>query len=144
MDHTFVDVGMAVRRLQVRQHRALDAALRSLDVSFVQWDALRNLHLHPRASLRNLAALSYQSEQAFGTLAARMAARGLIERVEDTGRAVRHRLTERGDDILRRGETQVAQVIERSLAPLTPRQMATFEALLTKLLPPRDPTAFGG
>jgi DNA-binding MarR family transcriptional regulator len=62
----------------------------------VQWDTLRHLHRHPDASLHDLAVLTFQTDQSFGSLATRMADRGLIERVPGPGRAVRHRLTKEG------------------------------------------------
>lgn len=49
-------------------------------MSVVQWDALRHLHQNPGASLHDLARLTFQTDQSFGSLAARMIDRGLIER----------------------------------------------------------------
>ena len=125
-------VGLAIRRLQVRQLRALDAAIRPLGISFVQWDALR----HPEASLRELAKLTYQSDQAFGTLAGRLVARGLIERVDGPGRAVRHRITDRGAEIRHAADDVVEHIFANSLTSLTPAQISCLDALLTEALPP--------
>ena len=105
----------------MRQHRALDAALHPLGITFVQWDALRHVDINPQASLRDLAALTYQSDQAFGTLAGRLVARGLIERVDGPGRAVRHRVTERGAEIRHAGNHVVDRIFANSLTSLTPR-----------------------
>src|SRR4051812_16120088 len=117
------DVSLAVKRLQMRHHRQLNAELAALDISLVQWDALRHLNQNPGASLHDLAQLTFQSDQAFGTLANRMISRGLIERVPGPGRAVRHRLTERGQELRRAGDEIVEGVIARSFAPLTPEQV---------------------
>lgn len=117
MTRTPQQVALAVKRLQNRHHRALTATLAPLGVSLAQWDTLRHLHAHPDASLHDLAQLTFQTDQAFGTLAARMAARGLIERVPGPGRAVRHALTPRGEEIRQEGERRVAAEVERSLAP---------------------------
>src|SRR5262249_35866577 len=48
-------LGLAVKRLQMRHHRAGNAALKPLGLSLVQWDALRHLHANPDASLHDLA-----------------------------------------------------------------------------------------
>jgi DNA-binding MarR family transcriptional regulator len=128
------DVSLAVKRLQMRHHRALNAELAALDISLVQWDALRHLNQNPDASLHDLAQLTFQSDQAFGTLASRMISRGLIERVPGPGRAVRHRLTEHGQELRRAGDEIVDRVIARSFAPLTPEQVAQLDELLTILL----------
>src|SRR3954454_13302612 len=124
MTRPLTQIGLAVKRLQHRHHRAGDAALGALGLTLVQWDALRHIAENPGASLHDLAQLTFQSDQAFGTLANRMISRGLIERVPGPGRAVRHRLTERGQELRRAGDEIVEGVIARSFAPLTPEQVA--------------------
>jgi DNA-binding MarR family transcriptional regulator len=128
------DVSQAVKRLQARHHRELNAELAALDISLVQWDALRHLDENPEASSHDLAQLTFQSDQAFGTLATRMINRGLIERVQGPGRAIRHRLTERGLELRQAGNEIVEQVIARSFAPLTQDQIDQLDELLTILL----------
>jgi hypothetical protein len=66
------EIGLSVKRLQWRHHRAANAALAPLGLSLVQWDALRHLHGNPEASLHDLAGLTFQTDQSFGTLAGRM------------------------------------------------------------------------
>jgi DNA-binding MarR family transcriptional regulator len=131
---TLGDIGLSVKRLQVRHHRAIDSALAPLGVSLVQWDALRHLKQNPAASLHDLAQLTFQSDQSFGALAIRLVERGFIERVDGPGRAIRHRLTPRGEQVQRAGETVVGQVLADSFAPLSPEQLAAFDQLLTRLL----------
>jgi len=131
---TLQDTGLAVKRLQMRHHRALNAALASLGISLVQWDALRHLDQNPGASLHELAQLTFQSDQSFGTLAGRLIDRGLIERVPGPGRAVRHRLTDKGRALRRAGDPLVDRVFTASFAPLTPTQLASFDTLLARLL----------
>ncbi|MEO6084946.1 MAG: MarR family transcriptional regulator [Umezawaea sp.] len=125
---------MAVKRLQMRHHRELNAELAALDISLVQWDALRHLDENPEASSHDLAQLTFQSDQAFGTLANRMINRGLIERVPAPGRAVRHQLTKRGLELRRAGDEIVERVIARSFAPLTQEQINQLDELLKILL----------
>jgi DNA-binding MarR family transcriptional regulator len=127
-------IGLAVKRLQMRHHRALTDALAPLDVSLVQWDALRHLDENPSASLHDLALLTFQTDQSFGSLAGRMVDRGLIERIGGPGRAVRHRLTPKGIEIRRAGESLVDGVLARSLADLTPAQLDAFDKTLAQLL----------
>jgi DNA-binding MarR family transcriptional regulator len=134
VSRTHRDVGLSVKRLQMRHHRALNAELAALDISLVQWDALRHLDENPEASLHDLAQLTFQSDQSFGALAARMISRGLIERVPGPGRAVRHRLTDHGHDLRQAGGKIVDQVLERSFAPLTRAQLVDLDRLLTALL----------
>jgi DNA-binding MarR family transcriptional regulator len=130
--------GLSVKRLQMRHHRALNAGLAPLGVSLVQWDALRHLDENPGASLHDLALLTFQSDQAFGTLAGRMIQRGLIERVPGPGRAVRHRLTDKGRSLRNEGDAIYARVIQESFAALTPAELATLDGLLARVLDQPD------
>jgi DNA-binding MarR family transcriptional regulator len=135
-------IGLSVKRLQMRHHRALNAGLGSLGITLVQWDALRHLDENPGASLHDLALLTFQSDQSFGTLAARMIQRGLIERVQGPGRAVRHRLTDKGMALRQAGDAIVERVLRQSFASLAPAQLAEFDELLTKVL--SEPGDVGG
>jgi DNA-binding MarR family transcriptional regulator len=128
------ETGLMVKRLQARHHRAADAALAPVGVSLVQWDALRHLHENPGASLHDLAVLTFQTDQSMGTLAGRIEARGLIERVPGPGRAVRHRLTPEGERIRRSGARVLHRVLTKSFAPLSASELAAFDGLLRKLL----------
>jgi DNA-binding MarR family transcriptional regulator len=127
-------IGRAVKRLQMRHHNAINAGLRPLGISVVQWDALRHLEENPGASLHDLAVLTFQSDQSFGTLAGRMIQRGLIERVPGPGRAVRHRLTEKGRSLRSKGDAVVESVLRESFAPLTPAELADFDDFLARVL----------
>jgi DNA-binding MarR family transcriptional regulator len=128
------EIGLAVKRLQMRHHRAITAALAPLGISLIQWDALRHLDENPDASLHDLAQLTFQTDQSFGTLAVRMVDRELIERVPGPGRAVRHRLTEKGLDLRQKGENLVSETLSRSFASLTSDQLEVFNDTLRQLL----------
>lgn len=128
------EIGLSVKRLQARHHRAIDSQLAPLEISLVQWDALRHLDQHPGASLHDLARLTFQSDQSLGALAARMIQRGLIERVPGPGRAVRHRLTDKGRSLREAGDHVVERVLTESFGALSASQLASFDALLVRLL----------
>jgi len=140
------EVALSVKRVQHRHHRALTAALADLGISLVQWDTLRHLHQHPDASLHDLAQLTFQTDQSFGTLAARMVERGLIERVPAPGRAIRHRITDKGEAVRREGARRLTGVVERSFAGLSPDQVDQLGALLELVLqqPLEEPAVVGG
>ena len=139
MTHRPAEVSLAVKRLQYRHHRALSRALAPLGLSLVQWDTLRHLHRKPDASLHDLAVLTFQTDQSFGSLAARMAERGLIERVPGPGRAVRHRLTEEGARLRAEGQGLVDAVAESSFRDFSAAQLDQLGELLDRALGP-DPT----
>ena len=128
------EIGLSVKRLQARHHRLANDRLADLGLSLVQWDALRHLAQNPDASLHDLAQLTFQTDQSFGALAARMTERGLIERVPGPGRAVRHRLTAKGEQLWKAGGVLLDEVLTESFAPLEPDQLASFDRLLQQLL----------
>jgi DNA-binding MarR family transcriptional regulator len=126
--------GLAIKRIQARHHRELDARLAGLGLSLVQWDALRHLNKNPDASLRELAQLTFQSDQAFGTLAGRMVKRGLIERVDGPGRAIKHRITPKGAALLIEGRALTDDILRASFAVLDDHEFETFSALIERLV----------
>ncbi|MEU8819684.1 MarR family transcriptional regulator [Actinoplanes sp. NPDC048796] len=129
------ELGLSVKRLQARHHRTADERLAPLGVTLVQWDALRHLHENPGASLHDLAQLTFQTDQSFGALAARMVDRGLIERVPGPGRAARHRLTGKGDELRVQAGVILESVLEESFGVLDAAELATFGELMGKLVP---------
>ncbi|MEV4611419.1 MarR family winged helix-turn-helix transcriptional regulator [Kitasatospora sp. NPDC049258] len=143
MSTSLQSLGLAVKRLQHRHHQAMNAELKTLGVSLVQWDALRHLDRNPDASLHDLAQLTFQTDQAFGTLAGRMVDRGLIERAPGPGRAVRHRLTTRGREVREAGEALLGRVLAESFAPLSSTELDTLGGLLDRLLTNRTDGADG-
>jgi DNA-binding MarR family transcriptional regulator len=134
MTRSVDEVALAVKRVQHRHHRALSAVLADLGISLVQWDTLRHLHRRPEASLHDLAQLTFQTDQSFGTLAVRMVERGLIERVPAPGRAIRHRITDKGEAIRSEGARRVSAAIQQSFAGLSAEQVDQLGDLLERVL----------
>ncbi|HET9956807.1 MAG TPA: MarR family winged helix-turn-helix transcriptional regulator [Polyangiaceae bacterium] len=124
-----------VKRLQHRHHRALDTRLQqSLDVSLVQWNALREIDRHPGDSQRSLAEHTFNSVQAFGTLVARLMERGLVTRVDGQGRATKHELTPKGEALLRAGQQILQEITRTSFAPLSKTERVELRRLLELVL----------
>jgi DNA-binding MarR family transcriptional regulator len=132
--HSRAEVGLAVKRLQHRHHRSFSKALAPLGLSLVQWDTLRHLHRQPDASLHDLAVLTFQTDQSFGSLAGRMVERGLIERVAGPGRAVKHRLTAEGERLRAAGQALAEEVLASSFGGLTDEQLEQLGDLLDAAL----------
>ena len=128
------EIGAAVKRLQWQHHTEASKRLADLGVSLPQWDVLRRLHDVPDASLHDLAQLTFQTDQSMGSLASRMIARGLIERLEGPGRAIRHRLTPDGERVREAGAELFEGVLTASVGTLSPSERSTLLKLLTKAL----------
>ncbi|VTR75883.1 MarR family winged helix-turn-helix transcriptional regulator [Cellulomonas hominis] len=123
-------LGQALKRAQYRNHRTMDAALRDLGITLVQWDALRAIERMPDASGHDLAIATFQSDQAFGTLAARLVERGFIVRSAGRGRRLVHTLTDTGRAALDGGHEIAAGVLEDLFAPLDEdRRSSLMQAL---------------
>jgi DNA-binding MarR family transcriptional regulator len=128
------DLARAVKQLQYRHHRGMDRKLREVGTSLAQWDALRAMASRPNSSAHALAEMTFQTDQSFGALATRLLKRGMVERVAGPGRAIRHRLTPRGEAMLRKGHEVVGPVLESSFAALTSRQREDFYRLIGRAL----------
>ncbi|NVI87195.1 MarR family winged helix-turn-helix transcriptional regulator [Actinomadura sp. BRA 177] len=126
-------LGTAVKQAQYRQHRMLDSRLAEVGTTLAQWDALRAISRSPGASARALAADTFQSEQAFGTLAGRLAAQHLIDRRPGRGRSIEHHLTPAGEKTLAAGHAVADDVLAEFFAPLTDDERATLLDLLLRL-----------
>jgi DNA-binding MarR family transcriptional regulator len=127
------EVGHAIKRLQWRHHREANRRLSECaDLSLVQWDVLRHLSRNPASSLHALAEATFQTDQSMGELARRMVARGLIERCDGAGRAVRHRLTEQGLAAYDAGTGVVEQVLDETVGRLSTKDRKTLLELLER------------
>lgn len=134
MSSSIEHVALLIKKAQHRHHRWMDAALAALGLSLVQWNALREIQRNPGASMHQLAEVTFNSDQAFGTLTTRLLRSGLIERTPGPGRVSHHRLTPKGEKLLGEGGKLVQAVFARSFAPLSGEECDTLAALLAKLL----------
>jgi DNA-binding MarR family transcriptional regulator len=123
-------VGLAVKRLQWRHHRGATARLAAIGLSLPQWDVLRHLGENPDASLHALAELAFQTDQSMGAMATRMIDRGLLERRPGPGRAIRHRITEAGEQARAAGAEIMRAVMEETIGNLPDDDIRTLHRLL--------------
>ena len=136
------DLGLTVKRLQHHSYHTLNAGLAPLGISVVQWNALREIDAHPDLCMHGLAERTFNSDQAFGTLMARLLRQKLVERQAGTGRTNLHRLTPRGHALLSEGSKFLQRILAKVYAPLTDDERAQLLGLLNKVLDddPAGPT----
>ncbi|MET7478167.1 MarR family winged helix-turn-helix transcriptional regulator [Streptomyces sp. NPDC005648] len=132
-------LGRAVKQAQYRQHRALDGALATVGTTLAQWDALRAISRSPGASARELAAATFQTEQAFGTLVGRLAGQSLVDRRPGRGRRIEHHLTAAGERVLEAGHAVADEVLAECFAGLGEPDRAALLELLQRL---NDPSSY--
>ncbi len=128
-------LGLAIKQIQYRHHRALDTSLATVGTTLAQWDALRAIDRHPGASAHDVAVRTFQSDQAFGTLASRLIAQHLIERRPGRGRRIEHHLTEAGAAMLKAGQPLVQDLLTASFAGLSETERTKLLGLLGKITP---------
>jgi DNA-binding MarR family transcriptional regulator len=134
VDAELEELGRSIKRAQDRDHRRLDAALQRIGITLVQWDALRAIDERDGASAHELAVASFQSDQAFGTLAGRLESAGWVARAPGYGRRIEHRLTNVGRRVLAEGHDVVATELATAFAPLDAAERAELLRLLRKLV----------
>ena len=134
MDHELERLGRAVKQAQHRQHRAADSALNAIGVTLVQWDALRAIAAAPGASAHQLALATFQTDQAFGTLANRLEAQQLIVRNAGEGRRIEHRLSAKGEAMLAEGNLVTDRVRSELYAGITKADRRILAAILERIL----------
>lgn len=127
-------VGLAIKRMQDRHHKAVDARLAPLGISLVQWHALREIKRNPGSPQLRLAELTFNSAQAFGTLTTRMLQAGLITRESGVGRAYSLSLTEKGETLLEQGRGEAMAVLAESFSGLSEKECEVMLGLLEKAL----------
>ncbi|WP_330328824.1 MarR family winged helix-turn-helix transcriptional regulator [Streptomyces sp. NBC_00536] len=133
MHNELQTLGRAVKQAQYRQHRALEGGLAAIGTTLAQWDALRAIGNALGASARELAAATFQSEQAFGTLASRLVAQGLVVRRPGHGRRIEHHLTPEGERVLKEGHRVADEVLASCFSALPAADRSTLLALLQRL-----------
>jgi DNA-binding MarR family transcriptional regulator len=111
----------------------MERALATVGTTLAQWDALRVIEEAPHSSAHELAVATFQSDQAFGTLATRLEAQRLIKRTAGAGRRIEHRVTAAGRDVVAAGYAVAVDVATRAFADLTSAEVKILHALLLRV-----------
>jgi DNA-binding MarR family transcriptional regulator len=128
------DLESLIGAIQHVCRREIDGRLRVFGMSTVQWQALDLIREHPGLPQGQLARLMGQSEQAFGTLLARLLVRGYLERRRARGYAATHDLTALGRIMLQHAQVIAGDALALLFAPLTGKDRESLRVLLMKVL----------
>jgi DNA-binding MarR family transcriptional regulator len=135
-----VDTAVLLRRAQLRKQMACEAELARVGLTLPQWGMLHAVATTPDSSTHALALFTGQSDQSAGALVTRLEERGLLERRPGIGKAILHRITPVGEDLVRRGDAIVDKVMGRLLAGLSDQDVQTLRSWLRDIaeaaLPP--------
>ncbi|WAP59141.1 MarR family winged helix-turn-helix transcriptional regulator [Streptomyces sp. S465] len=138
-----VDVAMLLRRAQLRKQVACEAALAEVGLTLPQWGMLYAVATEPDSSTHALAVFIGQSDQSAGAVVARLQRRGLIERRPGAGKAILHRITPEGDELLRRCNRTVEDVMTRLLAGLSDQARQALRTALESVAQAALPESSG-
>ncbi|WP_326948629.1 MarR family transcriptional regulator [Amycolatopsis sp. NBC_01307] len=135
-----VDIAMQLRRAQLRKQMACETALAEVGVTLPQWGMLYAVAAEPDSSTHALALFIGQSDQSAGAVVARLEQRGLLERRPGVGKAILHRLTAEGEELVRRCDTIVEQVMTQLLDGLPDRSRRALQISLQSIAEAALPT----
>ena len=130
---TGIEVAVLLRRAQLRKQTACEVELAEVGMTLPQWGMLLAVASLPDASTHALALFTGQSDQSAGAVVARLAQRGLLERRSGGGRAILHRLTAAGEDLMQRCDAIVAGVMDQLLAGLSDADLEVLAASLVAI-----------
>ena len=127
---TGIEVAVLLRRAQLRKQMACEVELAEVGMTLPQWGMLLAVASLPDSSTHALALFTGQSDQSAGAVVARLQQRGLLERRSGGGRAILHRITLAGEDLVRRCDAIVAGVMDQLLASLSDADLRVLAASL--------------
>lgn len=124
------EVAVLLRRAQLLKQGVCEAELARLGITLAQWGMLRAVVSVPDSSTHALALFTGQSDQSAGALVNRLAQRDLLERRSEGGRAILHRITPAGAEVLRRSDAIVSGVMDRLLAGVSDEDLQSMARAL--------------
>jgi DNA-binding MarR family transcriptional regulator len=128
--------GHAIRRLHQISVGIFHQEMQDLNLTPVQYAALRTVHGQPGIDQRTLARLIALDTSTTAGVVDRLEARGLLQRsLSPEDKRVRLlTLTPEGSELLLQAQAGVLRAQELTLAPLTPQQRQAFIELLNLLV----------
>jgi DNA-binding MarR family transcriptional regulator len=136
-----VELAILLRRAQLRKQMACEAELAQVGMTLPQWGMLLAVASEPDSSTHALAQFTGQSDQSAGAVVARLEQRGLLVRHSERGRAILHRITPDGAELVRRCDEIVSEVMGRLLAGLPDRDLRALATSLAAIAEAAVPVA---
>jgi DNA-binding MarR family transcriptional regulator len=133
VDEEMIEIAVLLRRAQLRKQTACELELAQWGMTLPQWGMLNAVVGHPDSSTHALALLTGQSDQAAGSVVTRLEQRGLLERRNERGKAILHRVTTEGLETLRLGDRAVAQTMRSALSGFSQDEVRVLHELLERL-----------
>ncbi len=136
-------VGYLLRQAQLTLRRALDTALRDLDLTTPQFSLLSVLEVEPGLSGAELARVSMLTPQTTNGILVALVRRGHVDRTRDgrDGRVLQVQLTDAGRALVVQARGRVEEVERRMTAELSGREVAQLRRWLVACARSLDPDA---
>ncbi|WP_370072461.1 MarR family winged helix-turn-helix transcriptional regulator [Streptacidiphilus sp. MAP5-3] len=133
MDDEMIEIAVLLRRAQLRKQTSCEAELAQWEMTLPQWGMLNAVAAQPDSSTHALALLTGQSDQSAGAAVARLEHRGLVERRSGHGKAILHRTTAEGMQMLGLCDRAVAQTMRTALSGFNGDEVRELRDLLERL-----------
>ena len=124
-----------VKRAEQATQQAKEQVLREYGITPAQQAALSILSDHDGITSAELARQCQVTPQTMNSTVGRMASRGLVQRTPHPmhGTLIEIRLTPQGRDLFDRADARVAELDTDLAADLSPAELGTLKALLTRV-----------
>lgn len=122
----------AIKQVELAVRAQMDALLRPMNITAVQYTALTVLRRRDGLSSAELARNSFVTAQTMGEMIAALEKRGLVTRRTDPAnkRRMLTSLTEEARRLLAEYDAQIGDLEDRMVADLSPRQRDEFRSFL--------------
>ncbi|GHP17050.1 MULTISPECIES: MarR family winged helix-turn-helix transcriptional regulator [Nocardiaceae] len=122
----------AIKQVELAVRAQMDALLRPINITAVQYTALTVLRRRDGLSSAELARNSFVTAQTMGEMIAALEKRGLVTRRTDPAnkRRMLTSLTEEARRLLAEYDAQIGDLEDRMVADLSPRQRDEFRGFL--------------
>lgn len=125
--------GMLLSRASLLYDNSNDKVFIKYNLTSTSWAILKKIAMNPRQSTHALAEMCLVTDQSFGQIVAKLAQRGLVERIPTTGRAILHEITEKGQSVLKDIDPQLEESLTRFFGALTRKEVKALGDLLERL-----------
>lgn len=126
--------GMLITRCVSLLGGTNEKILRHYGLTQVSWTVLNKISQQPGQSTHALAEMCLLTDQSLGQIVAKLAKQGLVERTPTFGRAIVHKVTEKGARALAELEPLLDASVENFFSDLDKRELVELADLLERIV----------
>lgn len=132
--HYTLRIGMLLPRVLNLKTAMVDKVLDGMGLTHSAWVVLKIISGNPGKSTHALAELCFVTDQSFGQMVSKLAARGLVERKPGFGKAILHELTGDGRDALAKADPLMKNALRELCSALNKEEGEMLAGFLERIL----------